>query len=133
MKVWVVALMFLIPLGLSARELDRVADQEFAIEEDADTTNAADPVSGEPINVGMWLAILVGWVGLLVVEVRMNEHVKHLHGVIDKLERYVNTRDNLLALRIDDLDIAARDDGDDVRRERPQGDRHEDWRPQRRH
>src|SRR5262245_54559488 len=121
MKVWVVALMFLIPLGLSARELDRVADEVFAVEEDGDTTSAAADAPAEPINFTMWMAIMVGWVGLVVLEVRMKEHVKRLHGVIDRLERYVNTRDNLLALRIDDLD-RVHDDGDDVRRERPQRD-----------
>ena len=58
--------------------------------------------------------------------------MSQLHDKIDKLERYVNTRDNLLALRIDGLDNAAADDGGGDRRERASRDI-DDWKPLRRH
>lgn len=134
MKVWIVALIFLMPLALSARAYERVTFERDAPAEDvADESAATDDPDSEPLDAATWLAIIVGWGGLLVLETRMNAHVKHLNGVIDKLERYVNTRDNMLALRIDDLDAVTHDDSDDHRRERPRSERHDDWRPQRRH
>jgi hypothetical protein len=75
----------------------------------------------------------VGWVGILVVEVRMNEGVRLMHQKIDKLERYVNTRDNLLALRIDELDGVITEAAEDSPRERRNDNRDDDWKPQRRH
>lgn len=134
MKVWLVALIFLIPLAMSARAFERVTFERHAVEEElAPEAPADDGESRLPIDVATWFAIIVGWVGILVLETRMNQQVKHLHGVIDKLERYVNTRDNLLAVRVDDLDAALRDDADDAPRERPRNQQIDHWRPQRRH
>ena len=53
--------------------------------------------------------------------------MSQLHDKIDKLERYVK-----LALRIDELDSAAADDGGGDRRERASRDI-DDWKPLRRH
>jgi hypothetical protein len=139
MKVWLVALMFLLPLALSARAVNKVAQDLYYVEEpvadpydDGQTQDASEP-PGEPLDVATWLAVLVGWVGILVVEVRMNEGFGRLLQKVDQLERYVNTRDNLLALRIDELAETSADDADgdgDMRRPPNHPD---DWKRQRRH
>ncbi len=132
MKVWLVVLMFFLPLAFSAgaveEAVDHFYDVEAAVEADTSTT---EPI-GANVDVATWLAMLVGWTGLLILEVRMNDGMKQLHQKIDKLERYVNTRDNLLAIRIDELDEASLEDADDAR-ERPRDDRRDDSKPHRRH
>ena len=133
MKVWLVALMFLVPLAFSAGAVEYAADQMYDFEDSAEATDDAPVVPGEPLDVPTWIAIMVGWVGILVVEVRMNEGVRLMHQKIDKLERYVNTRDNLLALRIDELDGVITEAAEDSPRERRNDNRDDDWKPQRRH
>jgi hypothetical protein len=137
MKVWFVALVFLIPLALSALAFDRAMNAPYAVDVEIDPTEQSEEPPAEPpvvpIQLVTWFAIAVCWIAVLIVEVRMNEQVKHLHGVIDKLERYVNTRDNILALRVDELSAAASDDVDDggPRQRDHLGTR--DWHSQRRH
>ena len=132
MKVWLVALMFLVPLAFSAGAVEYAADERYGFENAADETDDSAEIPSEPFDVPTWIAIMVGWVGILVVEVRMNEGARQLHQKIDKLERYVNTRDNILALRIDELDSIAVEAAGDPPRER-RDDAKEDWKPQRRH
>jgi hypothetical protein len=128
MKTWVLAFVLFISvlllLGAPVSTPNHATEVQYADEA------PAPELPDEPINVTMLLGILVSWAAILMTEGRMNTRFTKLHQQLDKLERYVNTRDNLLALRIDEL---SAEDEDTATSERSIRDDTGAWKLQRRH
>jgi hypothetical protein len=125
MKIWGALFIFCIPLAFSVASFDVTNDNSTHVQY-ADEVRAPLP-EGPPVNAPKWLAILAGWVAILVIEARMDQRVSRLHRQLDRLECYANARDYMLALRLDRLGVRVADDIEpSAERGRP-----DDWNPQR--